>query len=421
MGKLRFLFAIVFVCQCIGCTRLEVSPVSTPTTSGIKFYGEEVGNILKSFEGTQDGGYVFGGYTNTSAIHPSKGFIQKCDKDGNIEWYKYYGGSFQNQFNVVHATSDGGYIAAGSTNSFGNGIVRQDFYKDAYLVKTDANGDIKWQKPYGNVKDDGFYDVAETPDHGFVAVGILNDPIYNNCTYVVKTDQKLDTLWTRVLYKGFYKSLGTSVAVQPNGNIGIAGYVVKSDFAIDQDTDYSAFILLSADGKDLDYQNAASPYPEYKNWGSVINVFDFYVRTEKIIYRPDGFIFAVNLYPAPFSVMLFKVGFTGNVIWHHPYFGLGGAFLNDAVNNAEGGLLISGGTTDARGNSYCWLLNTDPNGNKLWETNVSTGINTSVAAGAAPSVNSSGVGVFLITPQAKHANFFGFLNVDQNGKIIENK
>jgi hypothetical protein len=59
----------------------------------------------------------------------------KTDANGTIQWAKTYGGPNYDDAFSVEQTSDGGYIVAG-VNSFGAG-----FY-DAFLVKTDANGNI---------------------------------------------------------------------------------------------------------------------------------------------------------------------------------------------------------------------------------------------------------------------------------------
>jgi hypothetical protein len=374
---------------------------------------------LKSFEATNDGGYIFGGGTNNSPILGRQGFIQKCDKTGNVEWYKNYGDTLQDFFNCVHPTSDGGFIAAGATNSSGNGAIRKDYYQDAYAVKTDAQGNIKWQKTFGKIYNDAFLNILETPDHGYVAVGQIFDYSantgYENRVYVVKMNQNGDSLWTQELFKGYFYSIGVSVAFGPNGEIAIAGDVVKSTYAMDQDTDYITFSYLSSDGKIL------IPGKIYSNFGILPKAyFATTYNYEKIIAKPDGFIFVANTTAPQNSVIIFKIDFSGNVLWHQRYSGKASASFNDAANNSTGGLLISGFTSDPVGNNYGWLLNTDPVANKIWEASFSIGGYTGWAARAVLIGNNYSLGVNLISPQVRHANFFGFLTIDQNGKIIEN-
>jgi len=117
--------------------------------------------------------------------------------------------------------------------------------------------------------------------------------------------------------------------------------------------------------------------------------------------------------------MIYKVDARGNVIWSHPYSGLSGAQLNNISNNENGGILISGGTTNPGGLNYIWLLNTDANGNKIWENSIPVKGFSAFAAGTVSSGNSYAVGVNMISSDEDHAAMFGFLNIDQNGKIIE--
>ena len=392
----------------------------------MRFYGSEYGNLLYNFGPTSDGGYYFGGTTNTSNSNAGQGFIQKTDKNGTILWYKEYGGPLQDLFDNLHPTSDGGFIAVGATSSFGNGAMRKDYYWDAYLVKTDADGNLVWQKTFGNIYNDQFFDVTETPDNGFVAVGNTYDPIYGGtCTYIVKTDRNGNKLWSKELNPSLFYSDGYSVTIGPNNDIAIAGYMVKSNYAIDQRFDYPSFILLSANGLLLDYNSSTMSFPEYETWGGL--VFDYdgsSVRAEKIISLADGYLFATNLNPTqgvpPYLFNLFKVDLKGNVLWNHEYSGLGSAAFNDIKVNANGGFLISGFTIDALGNHDCWILSTDANGSKTWEADIPVSGYTAFAAGIAPSGKNYAIGTNLISPLVKHANYFGFMIVDQNGKIVEN-
>ena len=56
------------------------------------------------------------------------------------EWDRTYGGPNIDEAKSVIRTSDGGYAVAGSTRSFGNGN------RDMWLVKTDAPGNLLWNK-----------------------------------------------------------------------------------------------------------------------------------------------------------------------------------------------------------------------------------------------------------------------------------
>lgn len=60
--------------------------------------------------------------------------------EAQITWEKTYGGSRTDVAEAVQQTTDGGYIVAGATNSFGAGSF------DVYVTKLDALGSKAWDK-----------------------------------------------------------------------------------------------------------------------------------------------------------------------------------------------------------------------------------------------------------------------------------
>ncbi len=89
--------------------------------------------------------------------------------------YVSYGGKYLDDFFDVKETSEGGYIAVGRSNSavitkYGTG---NNGKYDAIIVKFDFNGNVEWSRNFGGSKDDQFNAVIEGPD-GYVAVGITS-------------------------------------------------------------------------------------------------------------------------------------------------------------------------------------------------------------------------------------------------------
>jgi len=77
-------------------------------------------------------------------------------------WWRTYGGTSDDYGWSTQQTSDGGYIIAGYTASFGAGG------DDVYLIKTNASGDTLWTKTYGGTDEDVGYSVQQTSDGGYV-------------------------------------------------------------------------------------------------------------------------------------------------------------------------------------------------------------------------------------------------------------
>jgi hypothetical protein len=101
-----------------------------------KTYGGINWDFAQSVQQTSDGGYIMAGYTYSFGAGGSDIFLIKTDASGNVQWAKTYGGTNNERAYSVRQTSDGGYIVAGWTFSFGAGN------GDLFLIKTDANGNI---------------------------------------------------------------------------------------------------------------------------------------------------------------------------------------------------------------------------------------------------------------------------------------
>jgi hypothetical protein len=94
-----------------------------------------VGNdIAYSVAQTTDGGYILAGMTMSYGVGNEDAWLIKTDTLGNQQWMKTFGGANNDWAQSVHKTTDGGYIVAGGTCSFG------DLKGDAWLIKTDASG-----------------------------------------------------------------------------------------------------------------------------------------------------------------------------------------------------------------------------------------------------------------------------------------
>jgi len=88
---------------------------------------------------TADGGYAFAGYYFQNTVYTERAWLVKTDSAGRVQWNKIYGPDVQysdRYFYSFQQTSDGGFIAAGSTNQYNGGD------NSIWLVKTDSNGNI---------------------------------------------------------------------------------------------------------------------------------------------------------------------------------------------------------------------------------------------------------------------------------------
>jgi len=172
---------------------------------------------------TADGGYVVAGGTEPESAGLSDVWLIKVDESGDEEWTKTFGGSGNDYANSVEQTSDGGFIVVGSTNSYGAG------YFDAYLTKTDADGNQVWAKTFGGTGGEGGASVRQTSDGGYVIAGSTES--FGNGqgdAWLVRTDASGNELWSTAL-GGPDWDCGSSVVVAPNGGYVMCGTTESYD------------------------------------------------------------------------------------------------------------------------------------------------------------------------------------------------
>ena len=135
-----------------------------------------------SIQQTSDGGFIVGGYSNSSNTGTLTGltnngnaddWILKLDSNGNIVWQKLLGGSSVDEARSIQETSDGGFIVAGnsgSTNGTLSGIMGNG-NSDYWILKLTSSGNIEWQKLYGGSASDIGRSIHQTTDGGYIVAG----------------------------------------------------------------------------------------------------------------------------------------------------------------------------------------------------------------------------------------------------------
>ena len=164
-------------------------------------YGQN--NFFKMYSGSgydrgegivqlEDSSYVVTG-SSSSWGESSQAFLLKIDTVGNYLWSQSYGGPESEAGKRVLYNADLGFYIAGFSNSFGSG----DF--DAYLVKTDLNGNKLWEKTYGKPSNwERINDAIWTKDSTILMVGEVQAT--NGAAsdiLIIHADKNGDTLWTK--------------------------------------------------------------------------------------------------------------------------------------------------------------------------------------------------------------------------------
>ncbi len=172
MGKLRKVETALFAVLLAGALFSTVCHLADAADGWIKTYGgagndNGWGDIVQ----TSDGGYAISGDTYSFGAGNSDYWLVKTDAAGNMLWNKTYGGPLFESESAMIQTSDGGFALAGLYNATN---VLAGTGGDSWLVKTDAAGNMQWNKTYGGTGIDYGYSVVQTSDGGYAMSGLTN-------------------------------------------------------------------------------------------------------------------------------------------------------------------------------------------------------------------------------------------------------
>lgn len=159
-------------------------------SNGNKQWEETYGGAAEdwgySLRTTSDGGYIISGHTLSFGSGKKDAWLIKTDSEGNEEWNKTFGGASNEGSTYAQQTQDGGYMITGYTESYGDGKT------DMWLVKTDENGNKEWDHTYGGTSNEQCMAATQTADSGYVLAGWQGRD-----AWIVKTDADGNKVWTR--------------------------------------------------------------------------------------------------------------------------------------------------------------------------------------------------------------------------------
>jgi hypothetical protein len=144
----------------------------------------------------------------------------KTDENGDTLWTQIYGGAWDDACYSVRETTDGGYIAAGETRSFGAG------YYDVYVLKTNINGDTLWTKTYGTVDDEQGWEIQPTFDGGYIISGFTGPYMGAMDIYLIKIDSISNQLWTKT-YGGGADEKGRQIVQTSDTGYIVTGHTTS--------------------------------------------------------------------------------------------------------------------------------------------------------------------------------------------------
>jgi predicted secreted protein len=296
---------------------------------------------------TNDGGYILIGYTVSYGHGSADIWLIKTDSDGHQLWAKTYGGRGNDLSGAVQKTSDGGYIIGGTTNSFGSGG------DDIWVIKTDASGNVLWDKTFGGVNQDHCNDILQLPSGDYVLIGDW-DLGGTSDLCMIKLDSEGNELWTRV-YSGDNFGFGHSLQMTSDG-----GFILFGGIDLYGDPDMW-LIKTDADG--------------IMEWEKTFGERTPDTATSVIQTMDNGFLLGDWVLPSDLnkSILLIKTDSEGNTLWEkkidvgHAKESYTNGLGLDETN--DGGYIVAGEKIVSN-NKNAWLIKTDVNGNMLWNLTI---------------------------------------------------
>jgi hypothetical protein len=214
---------------------------ATGTIQWQKTFGGSLEDVALSIQQTTDGGYIVAGYTKSTDgdVTVNHGgfdyWIIKLNATGTIQWQKTLGGTGQDHATCIQQTADGGYIVAGSSNSYDGDVAENLGSYDFWVVKLDATGTIQWKKSLGGTYSDEAQSIQQTADGGYIVAGNTDSADGDVSGYhgsydywVVKLNATGTIQWQKA-FGGSSDDVATCVQQTTDGGYIVAGWTYSTD------------------------------------------------------------------------------------------------------------------------------------------------------------------------------------------------
>ena len=234
-------------------------------------YGSEGSDSALAIVECSTGGFAFTGYSRNGTWGRHNLWLVRTDASGNVLWEHLYGGTDNDQGFALIEVSTGGFAVAGITRSFGSidplTMIRTF---DIWLLRTDTQGHLLWNSTYGGTADDISHSILEIPDGGFAISGEFNSsyqsvgggPLiqYHPDAFIIRTDANGEALWNQT-YGGIANDFSRSLVQLEDGSFALSGFTNAGSedpydglFVRANSTGYSTFQAVHGSDKDDFFQ-----------------------------------------------------------------------------------------------------------------------------------------------------------------------
>jgi len=321
-----------------------------PTSKGwMKTFGGTNYDEGWSVQQTSDGGYIIAATTQSFGVKGDV-WVIKTDEAGNKIWDKTFGGSSYDYRPYVKQTNDNGYIIAARTLSFGVGN-----YSNIWVLKLDENGTEQWNTTFGKEFVDYCSEIQQTTDSGYIIVGSVNlYELVHFDVWLIKIDSLGHEQWNRTFGESQWQDFGESLRQTSDG-----GYIVTGSTTSYGHNDGYAFWLIKTDGEGNEQWNRT--YGGTDAWGGG-NTVDL---------TSDGGYFILGVrwfYESNQSdLWVIKTNQYGDEQWNKRFGGIENEYGSQAYQTSDGGYIILGNIYDSDMEDVdAWMVKIDASGEEQW-------------------------------------------------------
>ena len=332
---------------------LLILPGITPTGVGMpdpawaRTYGGTGDDLALSVQQTSDGGFIIAGGTKSFGSGEEDIWVLRLDSSGNVVWQKSYG---PGEGRSVKQTSEGGFIVAGFTGTFTP-------VADAFVFKLDPSGGVVWSMTYGGGDFDAAFSVQQTSDGGYLVGGSTRSfAVGIEDAWILRLDSAGNVVWTKT-YGGGACNIAYSAQQTSDGGFMFAGRR-DSGGCVHEGPD-AWVVRLNADGTIAWEETFGAP-----------GVSDHGFSAQQT--SDGGFIVAGETeafggsYASDFWVL--RLDGSGGVVWQKTYGGTGHDLAFSVQQTSDGGFIVAGATPSfGAGNYDFWVLRLDASGGVVWE------------------------------------------------------
>jgi hypothetical protein len=182
----------------------------------IRYYPTTYDKTSREILRTSDGGYLIAGVTNTTDPNDCQAYVMKVNSGGDFEWDHIYGGAKPDYPYSMVQTTEGDFLIAGFSQSYGSG----DY--DIYLLKIKNDGTELGRWTYGGSGNEEAREIIPTADGNYALVGTTSSSVSSRqiIMLIVNSSGAILQNWK---FGGAGEEFGNSVQQCADGGFVILG------------------------------------------------------------------------------------------------------------------------------------------------------------------------------------------------------